>query len=141
MLAKIDASDFVACVIDNLTIVIVALSVSHDLQVCSIYSGQINIIRTCTLSLLAQMNCMHTQRHQAFRPKILDQSAWANFEREFTSVWLNLSSRPFAWGWYAVVSRWSIPNALVNSVFTLLRNSLPWSVVNTAGSPNIKNSY
>ena len=41
---------------------------------------------------------------------------------------------------HAVVRRYSIPNVFVNSSFRVFRNSLPWSVVMTFGSPTMKNS-
>lgn len=47
--------------------------------------------------------------------------------KALTKVWLNLSSNPFVWGWYAADIRWSTPVRSNRCRVTSLTNSLPWS--------------
>ena len=65
----------------------------------------------------------------------------ANFAIAFVIVCLYLSSRPFACGWQAVVRQCLMPKVFINLSLTQLRNSVPWSVVITDGSPIMQKSY
>ena len=47
----------------------------------------------------------------------------------FLIVVFCLSSRPFAFGWYALVTRWMMPVRRCSSAETLFINSRPWSLI------------
>ena len=51
------------------------------------------------------------------------------FINEFLIVLFCLSTRPFACGWYALITRWMIPVKRCNSAETLLTNSRTWSFI------------
>lgn len=61
-----------------------------------------------------------------------------NFESRTFKVWFVLSSRPFVWGWYALVTDLFIPSCLHMASFTFATNSLPWSDNNLAGAPHLR---
>ena len=61
-------------------------------------------------------------------------SSWA-FKEPFSCRW-NLSTKPFAAGWCAVVRMRVVPKSLVNSATSRVSNLRPRSLVIVSGAPN-----